>query len=397
MNFRPEKPNRQWTTYALALCVAVLFYVILTHLGVIFRYIGTFLGFFSVVFWGLVIAYILDPFVKFLQKTLCKNIKKEQANRSLSVFLALVVVLAFIVLLFVALIPQIVSSIVRVYENIDTYSGGLAALAETINESDFPFRVDLSKLASVGDNLIEMIKNFLQTHSETIVMTSVNIGSGVVNFIIEIILAIYMLADKVRLKQGARRLFHLLTDDRQYEELSNFWGRCHQILLRYIGFDLLDGLVVGCINGCFMALVGMDYGVLISVIVGVTNLAPTFGPVVGCVIGAFILVLVNPWHALIFIIFTICLQIFDGYIFKPRLFGDTLGVPAVWILIAIVVGAKMFGVLGILIAIPFAAIVDFIYQDYICVKLQERKDTRQKKSLSAEEPQTGEESSDLES
>ncbi len=98
---------------------------------------------------------------------------------------------------------------------------------------------------------------------------------------------------------------------------------------------------------------------LISVVVAVTNLAPTFGPIAGGAVGALILLLVNPLDALWFLIFTVVLQTLDGYVIKPRLFGESLGVPAVWILITLIVGGRMFGMIGILLAIPIAAIILF--------------------------------------
>ena len=122
-----------------------------------------------------------------------------------------------------------------------------------------------------------------------------------------------------------------------------------------------------------MTIAGMPYVILTSVVVGVTNLAPTFGPIVGGVIGGFILVLVNPWYALWFIIFTIILQTCDGYVIKPKLFGGSLGVPAVWILVSIIVGGRMFGVWGVLLAIPFAAIFDYIFREIIWVRINRRK------------------------
>ena len=116
----------------------------------------------------------------------------------------------------------------------------------------------------------------------------------------------------------------------------------------------------------------MPYNILISVVVGITNLAPTFGPIVGGLIGAFILLLVNPWQALWFILFTLVLQTIDGYILKPKLFGNSFGVSSIWILITIIVGGRMFGVWGILLAIPFAAIADYFYRDVIWKKLEKR-------------------------
>lgn len=147
-------------------------------------------------------------------------------------------------------------------------------------------------------------------------------------------------------------------------------------MIRYILCDLLDGMIIGVANAVFMLLVGYPYVPLISVVVGVTNLAPTFGPILGAVIGAGILLLVNPWYALVFLIFTIALQTVDGYIIKPKLFGNTLGVPSIGILVSIIVFGRMFGAIGVLLAIPFAAIIDYIYKDGILPKLESRRKLR---------------------
>ncbi|MCR5746434.1 MAG: AI-2E family transporter, partial [Lachnospiraceae bacterium] len=110
--------------------------------------------------------------------------------------------------------------------------------------------------------------------------------------------------------------------------------------------------------------------------VGVTNLAPTFGPIVGGVIGVFILLFASPMDALLFVIFTLVIQTIDGYVIKPKLFGTSLGVSALWILVAILLFGRLFGVMGILLAIPLAAICDFVYRDGILKKLEKRKEAK---------------------
>ena len=154
-------------------------------------------------------------------------------------------------------------------------------------------------------------------------------------------------------------------------------------MYRFIWCDLFDALIIGVANAIFFAIAGLPFNAMISVVVAVTNLAPTFGPIVGGAIGCAILLLQNPWQALWFLIFTIILQTIDGYVLKPKLFGGILGVPSVWILICIIVGGRIFGVLGILLAIPFAAISDFLYGDYLLPYLQRRRERldKEKKAL----------------
>jgi len=108
-------------------------------------------------------------------------------------------------------------------------------------------------------------------------------------------------------------------------------------------------------------------------VIAVTNLIPTFGPIIGGLIGSFILLLVNPWHALAFIIFALVLQTVDGYVIKPKLFGNSLGVSGLLILATIIIGGNIFGMVGILLAIPCAAILDFLYKDYLLVALEENR------------------------
>lgn len=160
----------------------------------------------------------------------------------------------------------------------------------------------------------------------------------------------------------------------KYGGVSTFLKKCDTICSRYIVFNMIDSLIIGTVNAIFMTFLGMQYMGMISFVVGITNLIPTFGPLIGTVIGGFVLLMVNPLHSLIFIIFTLILQIVDGYILKPRLFGDSLGVSGLWILMGIIVGGNMFGILGILLAIPCVAISDFIYGSYIIPSLEKRFD-----------------------
>ena len=141
---------------------------------------------------------------------------------------------------------------------------------------------------------------------------------------------------------------------------------------------------MGLLNALLMRIFGMSYIVIVSMLVGVTNLFPTFGPVVGGALGALILLLVNPLHALIFLIFTVLLQFADGYIVKPKLYGNTLNVSGLWVLIMLIVMGRMFGMLGVFLAIPIGAILDFLYRDYIYPRLVKRKERRLAREAAAE-------------
>lgn len=373
MKFQKNWFDKKWVAYTIATCSAVLLYVILLHLPVIGGVLEKIFDFIFPVFAGLLIAYLLDPIVGFFQKHLFRKIKSEKLGRNLSIFMTLIVVGGAIALFFVTIVPPIVRSIVNLVLNMNQYIltlenmiANLASLSDRIN-------LDLTKINEVLDNVTSIVQNFFTENIQSILMTSVSIGTHIFTTVIACIIAIYFLADKVRLKAGAKRFYRLFVNQKHYDATRVFVKRCNHIIYSYVGFDIVDALIVGAANAVFMKIVGMPFVVLVSTLVGIFNLAPTFGPIIGAVIGAIILVLVNPWHALFFLIFTIVIQAIDGYMIKPKLFGDVLGVPAVWILICIIVGGRMFGVAGIMLAIPLAAISDFVYREVICVKLESRR------------------------
>ena len=156
-------------------------------------------------------------------------------------------------------------------------------------------------------------------------------------------------------------------------EFVGFCRRCDTILLKYLSCSLLDALFIGVSNALFMLIFRIPNVALISVLVGVTNLAPTFGPLIGGAIGFIILGLLNPGYGILFLIFTFIIQTLDGYVVKPKLYGDSLGVSSLWILIAIICGGKIFGVVGVLLAIPFAAIVQYLMEEILFPKVREER------------------------
>ena len=377
MKFNRYLKNNKWMPYATAGCVIVLFYLLLSHVNYFFIGVGRFMRYTSPVIVGVVIAYVIDPLaVLFERKAFKRYEDKPHIRRLISVWLAIAVVLLAFAVFMISLVPQVVKSLGNFFSNFDSYAVSLQNFLNTISLDAAENSLDISSITTLLDNEIERLADYIQDNLGSIVNTSINVGANIFNTVISFILAIYMLCDKERLLAAWRRFMRALLPDRRYAELSAFWARCNTILIRYIAGDLVDGLIVGIVNFIFMSIAGMDYAALISMIVGITNLAPTFGPLAGAVIGSLFLVFVNPWYALWFIIFTIILQTLDGYVIKPRLFGNTLGVSSLWILISIIVLGRMFGVIGILLAIPFAAISDIIYKEAILRRLEQRKEDK---------------------
>lgn len=378
MKFNKKLLDKPWVAYTVAICSGVILYLSLSNLRNLLDFFKGVYRILSPLAIGLGVAYIVNPFVKVIKRTVFKNIKKKGLKNNLSVSLALMIILVVTSLLMVKLIPQLIYSVQTLVKNLDTYISSLQNLLQVATAEAAKKNIDISGLAYVGDDFLDSLGSAVQKNFGNIVTTGLNISKALFNVVIGLFLAIYFLLDKERLQKGLSRLLKRLLKEKEYKAFSGFWDRCNSILVRYIAYDIIDGILVGVVNFIFMSVMGMPYAILVSVVVGITNLAPTFGPMVGGAIGAFIIVLVSPSQALWFMLFTIILQTIDGYILKPRLFGGTLGIPGVWILVAIVVGGRIFGVMGILLAIPFTAIVDFIYHDFL-FKVEIKEEPKEEK------------------
>ena len=368
--FRKKIKSKPWYSYTVAICAGVILFVFLTSFTDIWDGLQTFIGYFTPVIWGCVIAYLINPLSKFYGRTVFCGIKNGKAQLIVSNTVAFITVLLVLISALILLIPELVGSVKSFIDNIDVYTNQIDQLLKSLGLSST--ELGLGNWMGSSGKILHNVSDYVSSNMDEILETSANAGKTAIQWLIACMLSIYLLASKNRLKVNFHRFLKALLKEEQCEKTKAYLLRSHDILSRFVIFDILDGLLVGIVNLIFMTILGMPYAWLISFVVALTNLVPTFGPFVGGGIGVFILVLVDPWMAIAFAIFTLVLQLIDGYIIKPKLFGGSLGVPALWVLIAIVVGGKIYGVIGILVSVPLIAILHFTYNDYFLPWLESR-------------------------
>ena len=376
--------SKPWYPATVAACIAVVLYVVLTRQGAVVNVLERFVGFFSPLLLGCIIAYLVNPLSRLFSRSVCRAIKNEDRKGKISNTLAFVAVFLVVALLMLVSVPQLITSISDFAGNLKGY---VKSFESMLLRWDLLGRlgVDNSALADSTENIMQTAGTYLTDNLSKILSTTVGAGKGIVTFLLGFILSIYLLAEKSNLKSGSRRLLQTLMGDERFARFADFLHHCDVILNRYIVFNIIDCLIVGVLNAVFMLVTGMPYVGLVSFVVAITNLIPTFGPIIGAVVGAFLLVLVNPWYALAFLAFTLVLQICDGYIIKPRLFGNTLGVSGLWIMAGVIIGGRIFGIGGILVAIPAVAILDYMYRDILMPRLERRKAEREAAAVGADE------------
>jgi predicted PurR-regulated permease PerM len=362
----------------MAAVTGVVAYLILSNLPVVLSWLSRVVQLMSPIIIGVIIAYLIDLIVVFFENKVFKKIQKPKLRYILSVVVSIFLVLVLIGLFFWLVLPEIIQSITHFISNAQNYSTLLDENLAKLDKfaAEYDIQLNATKWTSnIHDWTDTMIADFT-TNLSRAMNTVLSVGSMLVNVFVGIILAIYFLAGKKKLYSGIRRFRHALLTQEQYEKHTAFLKRSSAIFAKYISYTILEAIGVGIVNAIFMLIVGLPNVTLISVIVGVTNILPTFGPIIGGAVGAFVLLLEDPMYALVFIIFTLILQTIDGYIVKPHLFGDSLGMPSFVSLISIIIGGKLFGPIGILISIPFAAVVSILYRESFIPWLEHRKNVR---------------------
>ncbi|MBQ3416952.1 MAG: AI-2E family transporter [Ruminococcus sp.] len=367
------------------LCALVVCYFVFVNIGLIVNFLSVVAKVLSPIIIGLIMAYIIDPVAKFFENKVFGKMKKEKPRRLISTVIALVLVLSLLAVFIGMLIPSLISSISMLIDNADTYYASVESLVEKINSLGFGLHIDLSAIETSVKNWLGNLVNNLTENIMSILDTTKDIGALVVNIVIGLILAVYILFSKQYMLSGLKRLRKAIYTPKKYESSTRFWKRCHDIFTQYIGCNVIDAMIIGVANAIFMLILGMPYVPLVSFVVGIANLIPTFGPIIGGAVGALVLVLVKPSYALWFLIFTVGLQILDAYLIKPKLFSSSFGIAAVWTLISITIGGNLFGIVGVLLAIPVAAIISFIYDERFVPWLQKKSEARAKRMAESAE------------
>lgn len=373
--FSKTEKNR-WSGLTISLCIVVAFYMLLANLGNLKGFFNSFFTITSTVIIGAVIAYTVNPLAVLMNKRIEKLFKKHK-NYSwiISASVSLILVLCLIVGLLALISPMLIDNIKNFARGLSGYMNSLKELV-TASELNDDLKSSITGFIDDQSDLTKLVSKFVLGNDITaagVLSFSAGTVSAAFNFLIGIILAFYFLIGKKKLLDLLTEFFNLVVPTKHYENFSNVMNRLNSIFSRFIVCELIDALIVGVINAVFMFAMKMPYAVFCSVIVALCNLAPTFGPFVGAFIGAVILLLAEPQFVIPFLIFTLALQLIDGYVIKPRLFGSALKVPAFLVLVFIVVGGKIWGVPGVLLAIPLAAILSYIYRQIFVPWLSARK------------------------
>lgn len=314
---------------------------------------------------GILIAFMVNPLVnaiyKFLMNT-CK-IKKVKLAKILSILISYVIVILFIVLCLIYIIPQLISSISDLSSKIPSmYFAFSTWLKNLAVNKDF---LSIAQVNQYINKMTPKIFDFSTVLASKLIpylySASIAIVKWLVTIIISLVVSIYLVSDKKLIFHSLKRIVYAFLPENIAKSVIDIAKNCNQIFTGYIVAKAIDSLIIGILCFLIMSILRLPYAVLISVIVGITNMIPYFGPYIGAIPGIFILGVLKIKYGIIFAIMILILQQFDGLVLGPRLLGESTGLRPILILFAITLGGSYFGVLGMFLGVPVIAVIQYLF------------------------------------
>lgn len=371
-NLIPSEQRSKTISHIIVAAATVGMLAVLVYIKPIWSVISDILGTISPFLVGFALAFLQLPIVKTVDRFLSRFISRPKLTRGLAVVASLVLVLAIISAFLGIMLPQLVDSIKQLVSNITAFiNQNKDHVNQLLLQWDF--------LAIEGDELVvgwEKILSQTSSYISFVIDNLLAIGSTIYTTIFQLfvglITAVYLLMDKERFCAQAKKICYSIMNKETCETLIYWTRRANRIFAGFINGKIIDSLIIGVLCYVGMLVFKMEYALLISVIVGVTNIIPFFGPFIGAIPSILILLIVNPMSALWFSLFILALQQLDGNVIGPLILGDYVGISPLWIMVSIVIGGGLFGFVGMLLSVPVFALCYAIVRTAIETRLKSR-------------------------
>ena len=403
MNFKKNEKYAAIAFYSFITIGAVaLMILLILNFSTIKRYAAFMAEVFAPFTYGIIIAYICNPFMKFYEKTLfsfksCKN-DHPKLRRGLSLFLTFLTVLIILAIIIYAVIPQITASYTDFIGQLGDYIHKLTEFADYVARNlpselfgDHETMGELLRENGINISLKSLLSessSVLQVGLNYVVDYGVKIIGALKNILLGMILAIYFLGSKEKLCAQLKKILASFTSRRTYLNVIRLMRFTDKTFGGFLMGKIIDSLIIGVLTCVVLAIFQIPYYPLVSVIVGITNIIPFFGPFIGAVPSAFIIFIVSPMKAMIFIVLILIIQQLDGNVIGPKILGDSIGVSALWVVISITICGGLFGFAGMLFGVPLVAVCYALFKQYVEKKLR-HKNMPQHTAFYKTDPPTG--------
>lgn len=361
--------------------IAILFYWILQNISVAINFISNIFKILSPFITGACLAFIINIPMKFFENKFAKKNKKGKNKskliRPVALILSILVIIALISLIIGVVIPELfnvlrifVGYLPEVANNIKDFAVELTEKYPDINEEIMNIDINM-------DEFSKNVINFITNLSGNIISSSVHIVSGivgfVVNLVISIIFAIYVLFSKEKLLNQAKKIVLAFLDENKANYIFKICTLSNTTFYNFIKGQFTEAIILGTLCAIGMLILQIPYAITIGILMAFTALIPIVGAFIGIVIGAILILAVEPIKAVIFIIFVLILQQLENNIIYPRVVGKSVGLPGIWVLLSVTVGGNLAGVVGMIIGLPIVSVIYTIIKDETNERLEKKK------------------------
>jgi len=370
----------------LVIAASICFYYIVFHADSFFDKLDTLYVIASPVVYGIIVAYLLTPIVNFFEKKFLisiftrkspLNANKKKYMRLISVTLTLIIVFLFLYAFFSILIPNIITSIKNISSKVPGYVQNLNYWSNKfLNDNPSIEKVTLQIVDLYSEEFNNYLNNSIIPQMEsllkTVSLSLISVLKSLWNLIIGLVISIYVLFSKETFSCQSKKIAYALFSTKNANQIISDTRFVSETFIGFISGKIVDSFIIGCICFAGTTILQLPYPLLISVIVGVTNVIPFFGPYLGAIPCALLILMENPIQSLYFIIFIFLLQQLDGNVIGPKILGESTGLSGFWVIFSITIFGGWLGVPGMIIGVPFFAVVYAMIKRYTEKKLKKR-------------------------
>ena len=374
--FEKLEKQRVWRSARVPLVVAlvtVLVYEIFENLHDVSSVVGMFFSVLKPVFIGIAFAFIANMPMRFLETRVFKRWKICSLKRAVCQLLAMLFILLIVAAMLFLIIPRIAGSVVALANGMDGYIESLTAWG-----SDLWDRLNLNpgveeRIQSAVQTILAQLDELLSALVASAAKFTVSIASTLVDVFFAAIISIYALFNKEKLIFQAKKVVVAIFSERRAERILDVSTRTNQALNHYFYGMIIECTILGTLCFIAMTIFGFPYALLISVVVGVTQIVPIIGPWVSALFGALIILVSDPSRVIWFIVLVLVVQQIEANVFYPRVVGNAVGLSGIWVMIAVLLGSGLFGIVGIVLCVPVMAVLYTLVSEWVNRRVEEKR------------------------
>ena len=374
--FEKLEKQRVWRSARVPLVVAlvtVLVYETFENMHDVSAAVGTFFSVLKPVFIGIAFAFIANMPMRFLETRVFKRWKICSLKRAVCQLLAMLFILLIVAAMLFLIIPRIAGSVVALANGMDGYIESLTAWGSGLWD-----RLNLNpgveeRIQSVVQTILAQLDELLSALVAGAAKFTVSIASTLVDVFFAAIISIYALFNKEKLIFQAKKVVVAIFSERRAERILDVSTRTNQALNHYFYGMIIECTILGTLCFIAMTIFGFPYALLISVVVGVTQIVPIIGPWVSALFGALIILVSDPSRVIWFIVLVLVVQQIEANVFYPRVVGNAVGLSGIWVMIAVLLGSGLFGIVGIVLCVPVMAVLYTLVSEWVNRRVEEKR------------------------